>query len=64
MYCSIFYRPISLLNFIYEIYTAIIKDRIEKVKQTDQVYDKIYKEEKKRAKKSKNVDSDLSEFMK
>ena len=41
-----------------------LKDRIEKVKQTDQVYDKIYKEEKKRAKKSKNVDSDLSEFMK
>ena len=25
-----------------------LKDRIEKVKQTDQVYDKIYKEEKKR----------------
>ena len=41
-----------------------LKDRIEKVKQTDQVYDKIYKEETKRAKKSKNVDSDLSEFMK
>ena len=30
-----------------------LKDRIEKVKQTDQVYDKIYKEEKKRAKKSR-----------
>ena len=41
-----------------------LKDRIDKVKQVDEVYDKIYKEEKKRTKKSKNVDSDLSEFMK
>ena len=40
-----------------------LKDRIDKVKQVDEVYDKIYKEEKKRTKKSKNVDSDLSEFM-
>ena len=39
-----------------------LRDRIEKVKQTDSVYDEMYKQEKKR-KRTKNVDSDLSEFM-
>jgi len=40
-----------------------LRDRIEKVKQTDTVYDDLYKEEKKK-KRTKIADSDLSEFMK
>jgi len=40
-----------------------LRDRIDKVKQTDQVFDKIYKEEKKKTKRSKTTDSDLSDFM-
>ena len=40
-----------------------LKGRIDKVKQTDQVYDVIYKEEKKK-KRTRLADSDLSEFMK
>ena len=40
-----------------------LRDRIEKVKQTDTVYDDFYKEEKKK-KRTKVADSDLSEFMK
>jgi len=40
-----------------------LRDRIEKVKQTDTVYDDLYKEEK-RKKRTKVADSDLSEFMK
>lgn len=40
-----------------------LRDRIDRVKQTDEVFDKYYKEEKKK-KRSTSVDSDLSEFMK
>lgn len=40
-----------------------LRDRIDKVKQTDTVYDDFYKEEK-RKKRTKVADSDLSEFMK
>ena len=39
-----------------------LKDRIDKVKQVDTVFDTIYKEEKKK-KRARNADSDLSEFM-
>ena len=39
-----------------------LKDRIDKVKQVDTVFDTIYKEEKKK-KRTRNADSDLSEFM-
>ena len=39
-----------------------LKDRIDKVKQVDTVFDTIYKEEKKK-KSTRNADSDLSEFM-
>ena len=40
-----------------------LRDRIDRVKQTDEVFDTYYKEEKKK-KRSTSVDSDLSEFMK
>lgn len=40
-----------------------LKGRIDKVKQTDKVYDVIYKEEKKK-KRTKQADSDLSDFLK
>lgn len=40
-----------------------LRDRIDKIKQTDNVYDDIYKEEKKKKKRVKNADSDLSDFM-
>lgn len=39
-----------------------LRDRIEKVRHVDQVYDDLYKEEKKK-KRIKTADSDLSEFM-
>lgn len=39
-----------------------LRDRIDKVKQTDQVFDEIYKQEKRR-RKPKLADSDLTEFM-
>ena len=40
-----------------------LRDRIDRVKQTDEVVNTLYKEEKKR-KRTKNADSDLSEFLK
>ena len=40
-----------------------LRDRIDKIKQTDNIYDDIYKEEKKKKKRVKNADSDLSDFM-
>jgi hypothetical protein len=39
-----------------------LRDRIDRVKQTDEVFDEIYKTEKKK-RKSKLADSDLTEFM-
>ena len=39
-----------------------LRDRIDKVKQVDEVYDDLYKTEK-RKRKSKLADSDLTEFM-
>ena len=39
-----------------------LRDRIDRVKQVDQVFDDIYKDEK-RKKRTKTADSDLSEFM-
>jgi len=39
-----------------------LRDRIDKVKQQDQVFDEVYKKEV-RKKRSKIADSDLSEFM-
>lgn len=40
-----------------------LRDRIDRIRQTDTVYDDLYKEEKKKKKRTKNTDSDLSEFM-
>ena len=40
-----------------------LRDRIDRVKQADEVVNTLYKEEKKR-KRTKNADSDLSEFLK
>ena len=40
-----------------------LRDRIDRVKQTDEVVNTLYKEEKKR-KRTKHADSDLSEFLK
>jgi hypothetical protein len=39
-----------------------LRDRIDKVKQVDEVYEDLYKTEK-RKRKSKLADSDLTEFM-
>lgn len=39
-----------------------LRDRIEKVKDNDQIFDEYYKKEKKR-KRTRTADSDLSEFM-
>ena len=39
-----------------------LRDRIDKVKQVDEVYDDLYKTEK-RKRKTKLADSDLTEFM-
>ena len=40
-----------------------LRDRIDRVKQTDEVVNTLYKEDKKR-KRTKHADSDLSEFLK
>ena len=40
-----------------------LRDRIDRVKQTDEVINTLYKEDKKR-KRTKHADSDLSEFLK
>ena len=40
-----------------------LKDRIDKIKQVDNVFDNIYKQEKKKTKRTRHADSDLSEFM-
>jgi hypothetical protein len=40
-----------------------LRDRIDRIRQTDTVYDDLFKEEKKKKKRTKNTDSDLSEFM-
>lgn len=47
---------------VIESFVDSLRDRIDKVKQTDQVFDTIYKEEKKK-KRTKQADSDLSEFL-
>jgi len=47
---------------VIESFVDSLRDRIDKVKQTDQVFDNIYKEEKKK-KRTKQADSDLSEFL-
>lgn len=39
-----------------------LRDRIDKIKDHDKIYDEIYKKET-RKKRSKNADSDLSEFL-
>ena len=48
---------------VIESFVDNLRDRIDKVKQSDHVFDTIYKEEKKR-RRAKTADSDLSEFMK
>jgi len=48
---------------VIETFVDSLRDRIERIKQTDQVYDDLYKEEKKK-KRTRLADSDLSEFMK
>ena len=45
-----------------ESFVDTLRERIDKVKHTDKIYDEEYKREKKK-RKVKNVDSDLSEFM-
>lgn len=48
---------------VIETFVDSLRDRIDKVKQTDQFFEEEYKQEKRR-KRSKIADSDLSEFMK
>ena len=48
---------------VIETFVDGLRDRIDKIKQTDNVINTLYKEEKKR-KRTKHADSDLSEFLK
>ena len=47
---------------VIETFVDSLRDRIDKVKQHDQVFDDFYQKEKKR-KRTRTADSDLSEFM-
>ena len=48
---------------VIESFVDGLRDRIDKVKQTDDVVNTLYKEDKRR-KRTKHADSDLSEFLK
>ena len=48
---------------VIESFVDGLRDRIDKVKQTDDVINTLYKEDKRR-KRTKHADSDLSEFLK
>ena len=48
---------------VIETFVDGLRDRIDKIKQTDNVINTLYKEEKKR-RRTKHADSDLSEFLK
>jgi len=48
---------------VIETFVDGLRDRIDKIKHTDNVINTLYKEEKKR-KRTKHADSDLSEFLK
>ena len=48
---------------VIETFVDGLRDRIDKIKHTDNVINTLYKEEKRR-KRTKHADSDLSEFLK
>ena len=48
---------------VIESFVDGLKDRIDKIKHSDKMYDELYKQEK-RKKRTKQADSDLGEFLK
>ena len=49
---------------VIESFVDGLKDRIDKVKNSDKMFDTLYKQDKQRKKRTKQVDSDLGDFLK
>ena len=49
---------------VIESFVDGLKDRIDKVKNSDKMFDTLYKQDKQRKKRTKQADSDLGDFLK